>query len=175
MHIKVAAQGHLSLRACAAMSLLLFMADIELNPGPVTCAELSVLITNIATQVHDGFQQTNNKLDAFVTETADLKIKLPTLELSHNTEITAFKDSLAQVTKELNDIKASITSSTVHWPTLQSLTASPGSRLNINDLATELKCRESKKLNIIVHGLHTAPDDRISFTDLMNKELGLKP
>ena len=41
------------------------------------------------------------------------------------------------------------TSLTVHWPTLQSSTASPGSHSNINGLATELKRRESKKLNII--------------------------
>ena len=92
---------------------------------------------------------------------ADLKVKLTTLELSHNTEITALKGSLAQVTKKLNDIKASITTSSVHWPTLQSSTATPGSRSNINDLATELKRRESKKLNIIVHGLPAAPNDSV--------------
>ena len=157
------------------MSLLLFMAGIELNPGPVTCAELSVVITNLTTQVLNRFQQTSNKLDAFVIEMADLKVKLATLELSYNTEITILKDSLAQVTKELNDIKASITSSSLHWPTLQSSTASPGSHSNINDLAIELKRRESKKLNIIVHGLPVAPDDRVSFTDLTDRELGLKP
>ncbi len=175
MRINIAAQGCSSFRACAAMSLLLFMAGIELNPGPVTCAELANLITNLAGQLNAGFQLTNNKLDAFVTEMADFKVKVTNLELSHTTEIAALKGSLAQVTNELNDIKASITSSAMHWPTLQSSTPTPGTRSTINDLAAELKLRESKKLNIIVHGMPASLDDSGSFCDLTDKELGLKP
>ena len=51
----------------------------------------------------------------------------------------------------------------------------PGSRSNINNLAAELKRHEFKKLNIFIHGLPATPDDSVSVTDLMDKELGLKP
>jgi hypothetical protein len=175
MRINTSTQGYSSFRACAAMSLLLFIAGIELNPGPITCNELAGLINNLSAQCNTGFQQANNKLDAFVTEMADLRVKLAALELSHNTEIAALKGTLAQVTKELNDIKASITTSSVHWPTLHSSTATPGHHTSINDLVAELHLRESKKLNIIVHGLPISQDDGASFTELMDTELGLKP
>jgi hypothetical protein len=63
----------------------------------------------------------------------------------------------------------------VHWPTLHSSTATPGHHTSINDLVAELHLRESKKLNIIVHGLPISQDDGASFTELMDTELGLKP
>ena len=97
------------------------------------------------------------------------------MEHIHNIEITALKGSLVQVTKELIDIKASITSSPVHWLALHSSTATPGSRSTINDLAAELKLRESKKLNIIIHGLPVSQDDSVLCTVIVDNELGLKP
>ena len=115
--------------------ILLFTAGIELNPGSMTCAELTVLITNLTVLLNIRFQQTNNKLDAFVTEMVDLKVKLTTLDLSHNIENIALKISLAQVTKELYDIEASNTSFSAHWPTLLPSTTTPGSHLTINNLA----------------------------------------
>ena len=101
MRINGSTQGCTSLRAYTALSLLLFMASIELNPGPVTCTELAGLINNLTTQVNTGFQQCNAKLDAFVAEVTELKASFAVLELKCHTEIAALKTSLEKVTKEL--------------------------------------------------------------------------
>ena len=51
-----------SRQECFALIILLFMAGIELNPGPFTCAELATLIINLSHTVISGFQQCNDKL-----------------------------------------------------------------------------------------------------------------
>jgi hypothetical protein len=56
-----------------ALSQLMFIAGIELNPGPVTCNELARLINNLTAQVNTGFQQCYTELDAFVAEVTELK------------------------------------------------------------------------------------------------------
>ena len=67
--------GTASLRLCAALTILLFMAGVEINPEPaVTCAELATMINNLtiqvaglSAQVNVGFQQCNVKLDGLRT------------------------------------------------------------------------------------------------------------
>ncbi len=174
MRINASTQGCPSFRACVALSLLLFMAGIELNPGPVTCYELAGLINNLTTQVNTGFQQCNAKLDAFVADVTELKASFTALELKCHTEIAALKTSLEKVTKELADVKSSGASAATHWPTLQAATATPPLS-TITDLAKEMKLRDAKQLNVIVHGLPPAPDDCAAFCTFVNKEFGLSP
>ena len=171
MRINGSTQGCTSLRACTALSLLLFMAGIELNPGPVTCTELAGLINNLTTQVNIGFQQCNAKLDAFVAEVTELKASFAVLELKCHNEIAALKTSLEKVTKELADVKSSGVApqhiAATPPPTLPSAPA-------LVKVVREIDLQASKKTNIVLSGI--APSlltDADIVTNLLRDELGI--
>ena len=80
-------------RSCACLfvgalhSILLVLAGVEVNPSPVTCNELAAQIANLSTLVTNSFAQCNAKIDGFLTEVNDLKLKYRALETSINTEL----------------------------------------------------------------------------------------
>ena len=108
-----------SLRLCAALAILLFIAGVEINPGPaVTCAELAALINNLSTQVaglttqvNAGFQQCNTKLDGLINDVNDLKAKYTALEATVS-QLSADRDNLLhevhmlQESAYISDVKA---------------------------------------------------------------------
>jgi outer membrane murein-binding lipoprotein Lpp len=82
--------------------MLLFMADVEVNPGP-TMAELAALINNLSATVNAGFLQCNVKLDALVADVNDLKTKQATLEATVN-KLSEDRDYLLREVDKLRDI-----------------------------------------------------------------------
>ena len=96
-----------SRQACFALVILLFMAGIELNPGPVTCADLAALITNLSHTVTSGFQQCNDKLDTLCADISDLKTKSNALE---NTvaQLSNDRDALQVTVAQLSNAHVSL-------------------------------------------------------------------
>ena len=166
----------LSFRTCAALAILLVLAGVEVNPGPVTCNELAAQSANLSTLVTNSFAQCNAKIDGFLIEVNDLKLKYSALETSINTQITALKASLASLKSELDTVSSKVDDTHITWPKLSpGGTKAVSSSNTINDLATEMKLRDSKKLNIIIQGMPSAADDLAAFLSLVDKELKLKP
>ncbi len=89
--------------AWLTLAILLFMAEVELNPGPVTCAELATIITMLTNTVNNGFQTSNDKLDTFVIDIADLKVKCAVLEAT----VTQLTKDCYYLRRDLSDIRKS--------------------------------------------------------------------
>ena len=80
MHVNITTCTTIFVCACLALTILLFMASVEMNLGPVSCAELATMITSLTNTVNNGFQECNYKLDALIIDIADLKAKCAVLE-----------------------------------------------------------------------------------------------
>ena len=79
------------------------MAGIELNPGPLTYAELATLITNLSHTGTWGFQQCNNKLDTLSANISDLK-----------TNCNALKNTVTQMSNDHDALQVTVLNFLAH-------------------------------------------------------------
>jgi hypothetical protein len=148
MRIKSSVSGCLSLRTSLAMAVLLFMAGVELNPGP-TCADLGTLINNLSATVTAGFAQCNTKLDLLVADINALKTKQTALEKTVN-KLSADRD---YILGELEKLR--------HAPLSSDTNSHLSSTSTISQLVRDALGTEERKKNAIIFNL---PDEN-SFED----------
>ena len=84
------------------MCVMMFMAGVEINPGPTTCAKLAILINNLAATVTADFLQCNTKLNTIVADVNDLKVKQAALEDTVN-KLSIDRDNLFQEVGKLSE------------------------------------------------------------------------
>ena len=83
------------------------MAGIKLNPGPITCAELAMLIINLSYTVTWGFQQCNNKLYALCVDISGLNVKCVALE-NIVAQFSSDRDTLQVTVAQLSNAHVSL-------------------------------------------------------------------
>ena len=166
--------GSASHRLCAALAILLFMAGVEISPGPVvTCAELATMINKLTTQVaglsaqvNAGFQQCNVKLDGQLNNVTDLKTRCAALE----TAVTLLSTDRDNLQHEVSALKAA--AGTGGPPSTSPPVTLPPSASKINDVVREINLRASKKANFVLSDIVPSPsqsDGALVATLLCNK------
>ena len=103
MRFNIAISATISACACLALAILLFTASVELNPGPVTCAELATMITMLTNTMNNCFQKCNDKLDTLVIDIAYLKAKCAVLEAT----VTQLTNDRVCLRRDLSDVRES--------------------------------------------------------------------